>query len=225
VPVILSKKPGGGGSGGGVTSISESGQPALTGAVTLSEGTGVTLTQVGQDIEIAGTGGAAVIDEEILAGTAASIQFASIPGTYRHLRLVIFARGDTALGATPCRMRFNGDSGGNYDVERFSGSGGTIAAGESTGDTSMNLSDISAASAPSNVFALLDCFIPYYAVAGTRKMVNVTGGFKTADSSGGHQVRGATGWYRTAGAITQIDIFPNAGNFAAGTSVVLYGVA
>jgi hypothetical protein len=56
--IVLGRKPGGGGGpGGGVTSIAESGQAALTGAVTLSEGTGVTLTQAGQDIEIAASGG------------------------------------------------------------------------------------------------------------------------------------------------------------------------
>jgi hypothetical protein len=41
----------GGGSGGGVTSLD-----GLTGAVTLSEGSGITLTPTGNDIEIAATG-------------------------------------------------------------------------------------------------------------------------------------------------------------------------
>lgn len=39
--------------GGGVSSISKLGSSALTGAVTLSEGSNITLTQVGNDIEIA----------------------------------------------------------------------------------------------------------------------------------------------------------------------------
>lgn len=41
--------------GAAVTSISKSGSPALTGAVTLSEGSNVTLTQAGQNIQIAST--------------------------------------------------------------------------------------------------------------------------------------------------------------------------
>lgn len=53
MPIILSKKPGGGGGpGGGVTSLD-----GLTGAVTLSAGTGITLTPTGNDIEVASTGG------------------------------------------------------------------------------------------------------------------------------------------------------------------------
>lgn len=42
---------------GGVTSISKSGDTALTGAVTLTAGTNVSLVQTGQDIEISSTGG------------------------------------------------------------------------------------------------------------------------------------------------------------------------
>ncbi|TVL99580.1 MAG: hypothetical protein CV087_17635 [Candidatus Brocadia sp. WS118] len=46
----------------GVESIAVEGETALTGAVTLSEGTGITLTQVGQDIEIAATNNGTVTD-------------------------------------------------------------------------------------------------------------------------------------------------------------------
>jgi hypothetical protein len=40
-----------------VSGLSKQGDSALTGEITLSEGTNITLTQVGQDIEIASTGG------------------------------------------------------------------------------------------------------------------------------------------------------------------------
>lgn len=55
----------------GVTSIAKEGSSPLTGAVTLSEGTNVTLTQVGNDIEIAATGASgAPSDADYLVGTA-----------------------------------------------------------------------------------------------------------------------------------------------------------
>lgn len=41
-----------------VGSVAKSGSAALVGAVTLSQGTNVTLTQIGQDIAIAASGGA-----------------------------------------------------------------------------------------------------------------------------------------------------------------------
>lgn len=46
----------GGGGGAGVSSISKSGDPLLTGDVTLSAGSNITLTQTGQDIQIASSG-------------------------------------------------------------------------------------------------------------------------------------------------------------------------
>ncbi len=57
--------------GSGVDSISKSGSAQLTGDVTLSEGANVTLTQVGQDIEVAATGAAgAPSTVDYLVGTA-----------------------------------------------------------------------------------------------------------------------------------------------------------
>ena len=79
--IILGRKGGGGGAAAGVTSIAETGQPALTGAVTLSEGTGVTLTQVGQDISIAAAGGSDPVQELLgTPDTAFEFQSASLVG-------------------------------------------------------------------------------------------------------------------------------------------------
>lgn len=57
----------------GVSSISATGEPQLTGDVTLSAGANVTLTQVGQDIEIASTGSGG-------SGTVTSVSVVSANG-------------------------------------------------------------------------------------------------------------------------------------------------
>lgn len=57
----------------GVTGISESGQPVLTGDVTLSEGANITLTQVGNNIAIASTGGGSNTFSTGLTDTAGTI--------------------------------------------------------------------------------------------------------------------------------------------------------
>lgn len=51
---------GGGGGGGAVTSFAKSGDTPLTGAVTVSEGANITLTQTGNDIQIAAAGGSSL---------------------------------------------------------------------------------------------------------------------------------------------------------------------
>jgi hypothetical protein len=64
--------------GAGVTSISKTGSPALIGNVTLSQGSNVTLTQVGQDISIAASGssGTGTVTSVGLLGTANQIAVA-----------------------------------------------------------------------------------------------------------------------------------------------------
>jgi hypothetical protein len=59
-------------SGAVVSTISKSGSPALTGNVTFSQGSNVTLTQTGQDIQIAASGGGSggVISATISTSTA-----------------------------------------------------------------------------------------------------------------------------------------------------------
>lgn len=58
----------------GVSSIRKAGAALLTGAVTLTGGTNITLTQAGQDISIAG-GGGGNIGDAVTSGTVGSILF------------------------------------------------------------------------------------------------------------------------------------------------------
>lgn len=58
-----------------VTSIAKAGSAGLNGAVTLTGGTNVTLTQSGQDISIASSGGGMSIGGTVTSGTTGSILF------------------------------------------------------------------------------------------------------------------------------------------------------
>ena len=69
----------GAGSAGGVTSINKTGSTPLTGAVTLTQGTNITLTQSGNDITICGTGGGGGGSP---GGTTNSIQYNVCGGTF-----------------------------------------------------------------------------------------------------------------------------------------------
>jgi hypothetical protein len=51
----------------GVTSVAATGQPEITGAVTLSAGTGIALTQVAKNIEISATGSVSAATQRTFA--------------------------------------------------------------------------------------------------------------------------------------------------------------
>lgn len=81
----------------GVLSISETGQPLLRGNVTLSEGSNITLTQTGQDISIASTGGGGGMTSFDITGDSGT------PQTITDGNTVTIAGGtgiDTVAGAT-----------------------------------------------------------------------------------------------------------------------------
>lgn len=161
---------------------------------------------------------------QALLGVAGGIDITGIPGTYSHLELVVIARGDAAAVNANLRLRFNNDSGANYDTERTTASGGTApAAGEVLAGTEIGLSDMPAASAPANVFAHQVYDIPGYSRTDIQKAISGAVGWKQGTSSGGMAVRQVSGWWRSVAAITRITLFANTGQFAAGSSYSLYG--
>ena len=72
-----------------------------------------------------------------LASSAASVTFSSIPATYRDLILVY--NGTVNIGATSA-IRFNGDSGSNYnEVQMYGVGSGSGTSSSSSNQTSLNV--------------------------------------------------------------------------------------
>src|SRR4051812_9058670 len=76
-------------------------------------------TQAELDAAVLGGGGSSDfgrITETVLGSAQATIPFSSIAATYRHLKIIITGRGDTAVNNfCRVRLRLNSDSGANYD--------------------------------------------------------------------------------------------------------------
>lgn len=164
------------------------------------------------------------IGHQILATTSASVSFTSIPNTYRALRLVIQCRSTTAASATELRMRFNSSSAAIYDYQEDHGQGTASAAVELLGETSMPLRDMAAANASAEHTGIFTIDIPWYSSNDFYKLViaNSTVSFGTAGSQ--LVTRNISGRWRSTNAITEIMLFPLAGNFATGSSFLLYGI-
>jgi hypothetical protein len=167
------------------------------------------------------------IAENILGSAASSVTFSAIPGSYRSLMLQAVARGDTAAGFTTGNIRFNSDTAGNYDNEQVGGVGSTISAFETLNGTSVQIGEVSAASAVAGSATIWTVQIPWYAGTTFWKFITVSH-MLNAQTSGGQSgsiySKHWAGRWRSTAAITSINIFPSAGNFITGSSFVLYGL-
>jgi hypothetical protein len=95
-----------------INGIAVTGTPA-TGYIPTATGTTAATWQAP-----AASGALVLIAEQLLVGTATTITFSSIPNTYRHLRLVAMGRMNAATTEDYVYIRFNGDTGSNYDEVR-----------------------------------------------------------------------------------------------------------
>ncbi len=158
------------------------------------------------------------------AADGATIDFQSISQAFRHLRLVVYARGDTAANTTAVYVTFNGDGGANYDRQGLYGTGSTASASESLGATSMILASMPAGSAGANLFGAAVADIAHYANSANNKALIAKGIFKYGTASGNLQIEARANFWRSNSAITRITLTPAAGNFASGTLATLYGI-
>jgi hypothetical protein len=173
-----------------------------------------------------GGGGAVVQLGEVVvgAGGAASIAFSSISGSYRNLRLVLSVRGDTAAATTGVSLRFNGDTGANYDGQVGSlYGGGSLNTFDTIAGTSMPVGLTVAGTAPANTFSPFELLLHDYANTTTHKGVRSHAGYKQANSTSSTVTSMGTGTWRSTSAITSITLLPTAGNFAQYTVATLWG--
>lgn len=156
-----------------------------------------------------------------LTGTAAAITFSSITGTFAHLRVVAYLRGDAAVVSQLTNLRFNGDTAANYDRQSIAGAGASALSTESFAQTSAYVGDGPGASAPSNLFSIHEITIPHYANATNNKVGIVASGTKIGTSTGNISAYRTAIFWRSNAAITSITILPAAGNLVAGSVATL----
>lgn len=165
------------------------------------------------------------LDEVVTAGGAATVSFAGISGSYRSLRLDYTAKStDTGNDDISMSFQVNGDAGANYAyVRSFLTSG--IAGGQSTGQTSIAITQITtnkgsnnAADFDSGTFDFIN-----YADAAKWRHVNCAASNTNGSSSPRFMV-GSGRWQNTAAAISSIVFALAAGNFVNGSVFSLYGI-
>jgi hypothetical protein len=166
------------------------------------------------------------IAEQILSSPAASIDFTSIPQTYRHLRVVAMLRGDQAVGQLALRARVNGDTGANYDSVQQQAWSTSVAGGEALAAAYWEfVNRLPGATAGAGRFAMLEFDYPWYAQAVAQKIMLGTLGAPVNTVAGANQILvGIFAMWRSTAPITALNFLPSANNFDAGSRAALYGV-
>lgn len=166
------------------------------------------------------------IADQVLAASAASVTFSSIPQTYRHLEISWTARSDAAGNNVDVLGQFNGDTGANYDYEHLYLNGASPAAltgAEGIGATATRLGEFTAAGPSAGQAGVGRIAIPNYAGSAFWKNADYSSSFRIGTATGQFFKNVGAGFWRSTAAITSIKLFPSVGNFIAGSVFSLYG--
>jgi hypothetical protein len=154
------------------------------------------------------------IASQTLASAASSVTFSSIPADFRDIVLVVEALGSTTLQG---RIRLNGDAGSNYFLQRLSGSGSAVSAQRLDTQSAGQLSSVAQATTTS-ALTLVANIMNYSTTATTTVIASRAG-----NASNGTEAF-TTMWNNTS-IVNAIEIFTSTGNWAAGSTFSLYGIA
>lgn len=171
-------------------------------------------------------GGLELIANSLLGADAASIDISGIPGTHVHLLIVGNIRAATAgVSQIDGRIRFNNDSGSNYDWVRWlmTDASGPFTGG-GFGETSAYFGLLPAATATAGKASNVSAWITDYAATTFHKSFRTEIGWAQGQATTTVALGMNTGYWRNTAAITQITVFASSGNLLAGSRLSLYGL-
>jgi hypothetical protein len=152
------------------------------------------------------------------AGSAATIDFSSIPSTYTDLCIKISARTNRASLADAINGALNGSS-ANFTYKLLEGDG---ASAYSASGTTGLVGVATAATATASTFASAEFYVPNYA-GSTNKSISVDSVIET-NAVTAYADLNALLWSNTA-AITSITLTPAFGSFVQYSTATLYGIS
>lgn len=162
--------------------------------------------------------------DSTLGGTAGNIDITSIPQTFAHLAIVIYARSDAAANAAAMWLRFNNDTAANYDYETGTTVATTVTAAESFAQTVSRIGRCPAATGTANRFSTTEVLIGHYTGGTNHKTYDARSASMEGTTTGTLQRETNAGGWRVATAISRVTLGLFSGSFVAGTRATLYGL-
>lgn len=177
----------------------------------------------------AATTGMTLLDDQLLVGdSTGSVTMpaaGSLSGSYKALVVDLYLRTSEAVTVTNVSLRFNGDTGNNYDSQYMQVNNTTVSGAINSAQSSIvSLGAAVGSSGTANRFGACRFTIPHYAGATNHKSVT---GQSYADGGGTTNAftRYGGGQWRSASAITSITAVISSGNFKAGSRFTVYGLS
>ena len=177
-------------------------------------------TQVGNSIILPGDY-ESIATYTIGTGGAASINFTSIPSTYKHLQIRGLVRSTGSGTDIQIDYKLNSDAGSNYTYHHLQGNGSSASAYGASAGTPGNTQRATGASATSNAFGSFVMDILDYQNTNKYKTIRTLGGYDLNGSGSIFMVSNA--WLSTS-AVSDILIYPDSGNWAQYSQIALYGI-
>lgn len=166
-------------------------------------------------------GGLTRIGQVVADGTSATMTVGSIPGTYSALIIHFQGRGDASTNNQSAYCRFNADAGASYSCEMTGGGGTSSSTSQSTGVTSLIDMAVPAATSTALRTGTIQTTIIGYANAFAKVATSSISAYnyETFQAWLTHSV------WASAAAVTSVTFGVNAGNWVAGSTLTVYGMA
>jgi hypothetical protein len=157
------------------------------------------------------------------AATAYACSFNSIPQTFEHLQVRVYARGTQASASNFVLMQYNADSSNTYYAEHhLIGNGSSVASNQATSQTYVNIGNVTGNTALANNFGVAIIDILHYTSTTKHKVNKTIIGY---DNNGSGEVQISSGLYANPVSILPITLLQlYMANAAIGTRIDLYGI-
>jgi hypothetical protein len=173
-----------------------------------------------------GGGAMAALHDEVLAVDTATLTYTPPTSGYRDLIVAIDGRTDEALGYSPISMRFNADTGANYDNFIWEANSGGAANANAYAATAADVAYLSGNTAPAGVRSKLRVEIADYLSTTFNKQATTKGNVKQGTSGALLTTATRESWWRNSAAITSLTFLPTTSGkkFLTGTRFTVWGI-
>ncbi len=168
-----------------------------------------------------------VIETIVADGAGSTIDFQSIPDTFQHLFILGAGAMAGAILEANLEVRFNNDSGGNYNEQDAGGDNASAVAAAAAAANEILMGQIKAASGSANHASQFQAYIANYKDTTFFKTIMGQSGHIPNSTVANFAVRHAAGIWLDASAITRVTLLSttgSSGNFVSGSTYTLYGL-